>query len=41
MNAQTLYSPLRWLSFLVLLLMAVAVGYAGYISLANWPAIGV
>jgi hypothetical protein len=41
MKAQSLYSPLRWLSFLVLLLMAAAVTYAGYISIANWSAIAV
>jgi hypothetical protein len=41
MKAQSLYSPLRWLSSLVLLLMAAAVGYAGYISICNWPAIAV
>lgn len=41
MKAQHLFSPLRWLSFLVLLLMAAAVGYAGYISITYWPGITV
>ncbi len=41
MNAEKLYSPFKWLSYLVLLLMALAVTYAGYIAVLHWPRIGV
>jgi hypothetical protein len=41
MKATRLASPLRWLGYVVLLLMAVAVGYAGYIAVSYWPVIAV
>ena len=41
MKPQNFFSPLRWLGRLVLLLMAVAVTYAGYISITYWPGIAV
>ena len=41
MKATSLLSPLRWLGMLVLLLMAVAVAYAGYTAIAYWPSIAV
>ncbi|MFA7542715.1 MAG: hypothetical protein WCZ02_11630 [Lysobacterales bacterium] len=34
-------SPLRWLGFVVLLLMATAVVYAGFIAISNWSSIAV
>jgi hypothetical protein len=41
MKATSLLSPLRWLGMLVLLLMAVAVVYAGYTAISYWPTIAV
>lgn len=41
MKATSLLSPVRWLGKLVLLLMAVAVFYAGYIAISYWPSIAV
>lgn len=41
MKAGSLLSPIRWVSMLVLLLMAVAVGYAGFIAISYWPSIAV
>ena len=41
MKASTMISPVRWLGMLVLLLMAVAVVYAGYTAIAYWPSISV
>ncbi|MFC0717764.1 hypothetical protein [Luteimonas padinae] len=41
MNATRLWSPVRWLGILVLLLMAVAVAYAGYTAISYWPSIAV
>ena len=41
MKASTLISPLRWLGMVVLLLMAVAVIYAGYTAINYWPDIAV
>jgi len=41
MKATSLLSPLRWLGMLVLLLMAVAVVYAGYTAISYWPSIAV
>ncbi|WP_279513007.1 hypothetical protein [Luteimonas yindakuii] len=41
MKASTLISPVRWLGILVLLLMAVAVIYAGYTAVSYWPSIAV
>jgi hypothetical protein len=41
METQKLYAPLRWLSYVVLALMGVALVYAGYISIAYWPGIRV
>lgn len=41
MKAGSLLSPVRWLAMLVLLLMVVAVGYAGYIAISYWPSIAV
>lgn len=36
-----MHMTLKVVSYVVVLLMAVAVGYAGYISIANWNGIGV
>lgn len=41
MKPTNLISPLRWLGMLVLLLMAVAVFYAGYTAIVYWPSIAV
>lgn len=41
MNASNLVSSVRWLGMVVLLLMAVAVIYAGYTAIAYWPSISV
>lgn len=41
MKTDSLFSPVRWLGILVLLLMAVAVVYAGYIAISYWPSISV
>ncbi|WP_256386139.1 hypothetical protein [Luteimonas sp. YGD11-2] len=41
MKASKLISPVRWLGIVVLLLMAVAVIYAGYTAISYWPAIAV
>lgn len=41
MKANKLVSPVRWLGFVVLLLMAVAVIYAGYTAVSYWPTIAV
>ncbi|MGY1457917.1 MULTISPECIES: hypothetical protein [unclassified Luteimonas] len=41
MKASKLISPVRWLGMLVLVLMAVAVIYAGYTAIEYWPSISV
>ena len=41
MNEERIYPPLRWFSYLVLLLMAVAMVYATYISIVHWSGIAV
>lgn len=41
MNATSLVSILSWVGKLVLLLMAVAVVYAGYMAISYWPDIRV
>ncbi|MEN1929681.1 hypothetical protein WCE34_11865 [Luteimonas sp. MJ204] len=41
MKATSLVSPVRWVGILVLLLMAVAVVYAGYTAISYWPSIAV
>jgi hypothetical protein len=41
MKASTLVSPVRWVGLVVLLLMAVAVVYAGYTAISYWPSISV
>jgi len=41
MKSTRFFSPVRWLGLLVLLLMGVAVVYAGYIAIAYWPSIAV
>ena len=41
MNATSLVSILSWVGKLVLLLMAVAVVYAGYTAISYWPDIRV
>jgi len=41
MKASRLFSPVRWIGMLVLLLMAVAVAYAGYTAILYWPSIAV
>jgi hypothetical protein len=41
MRSEALFTPLRILSYVVLAAMAVALAYAGWISLAHWDGIGV
>ena len=41
MKATGVSSSFRWVGFLVLLLMAVAVIYAGYTAISYWPSIAV
>lgn len=41
MKAIRLFSPLRWVGFVVLLLMAVAAAYAGFMAISYWPSIAV
>ncbi|MGY0610777.1 MULTISPECIES: hypothetical protein [unclassified Luteimonas] len=41
MKATSLVSPVRWVGIFVLLLMAVAVVYAGYTAISYWPSIAV
>jgi hypothetical protein len=41
MNANMLYSPIRWISHLVLVLMLVAVAYSAYTAIRFWPGIAV
>jgi hypothetical protein len=41
MSAEGLVASLRWLSFLVLAVIIAAIGYAGWIALANWGGIAV
>lgn len=41
MDTRALYAPLKIFGYVVLLLMAVAVVYAGYISIKYWSGIGV
>ena len=41
MKAGSFLSPVRWVAMLVLLLMVVAVAYAGYIAISYWPSIAV
>lgn len=41
MHGKALIVPLRVLSYVVIAVMAAALLYAGYISLANWSGIAV
>lgn len=41
MHGKAFYSPVRILSFVVLLAMLAAALYAGWISLTHWSGIGV
>lgn len=41
MDEQTLHGPMKVVALVVLLLMAVAMVYAAYISVAHWTGIGV
>lgn len=41
MRNALLHGPLKWVSLLVILLMVVAIFYAGYISIKYWAGIGV
>ena len=41
MNADTLYGPLKGLAWVVLLLMLVALVFAGVMSITHWAGIGV
>ena len=36
-----MHRPLKLFSYLVVLLMVVAILYAGYIAISNWSGIGV
>lgn len=40
-SEKKVYAPLRIFSFVVLLLMAIAIAYAGSISIYYWSGIGV
>lgn len=41
MKATSLVSPVRWVGYVVLLLMAAAAVYAGYTAISYWPSITV
>lgn len=41
MHISAIYTPLRLLSLVVILLMCAAIGYAAYISIRYWSGIGV
>jgi hypothetical protein len=41
MRGTVIYSPLKLLGWVVILLMLVASGYAAYISIRYWSGIGV
>jgi hypothetical protein len=41
MEKRGLYGPLRIVSWVVVLAMAAAIGYAGGISVVHWSGIGV
>jgi hypothetical protein len=41
MNKNTLHVSVRWISHIVLLLMAVALVYSAYISITHWSGIAV
>ncbi|HUG21922.1 hypothetical protein [Piscinibacter sp.] len=41
MDLNSLYGPLKALAIVVLLLMLVALLFAGYISITHWTGIGV
>lgn len=41
MRETALTGPLRILSYVIVLLMAIAVVYAGYITVSYWSGIGV
>lgn len=41
MNGAPYYTPMKIVGYIVLLLMAVAIIYAGYITLTHWAGIGV
>jgi hypothetical protein len=41
MDGKAFVAPLRILSYVVIAVMAAALVYAGYISLANWAGIAV
>ena len=41
MKATSLVTTVRWVGTLVLVLMAVAVAYAGFTAISYWPSISV
>jgi hypothetical protein len=41
MHPDALYAPVKLVALLILLLLALSLGYAGYISVAHWTGIGV
>ena len=41
MHGESLFTPLRIVSFVVLAAMLAAIAYAGWISLTHWSGIGV
>lgn len=41
MKGAAAYGSLKVLSYVILLLMLLAIGYAGWISLTHWDGIGV
>ncbi len=41
MRNALMHGPLKWVGLLVMLLMVVAIFYAGYISIKYWAGIGV
>ncbi len=41
MRNALMHGPLKWVSLLVMLLIVVAIFYAGFISIKYWAGIGV
>jgi hypothetical protein len=41
MSTNMLYAPIRWISYLVLVLILAAVVYAAYIAITYWHGIAV
>jgi len=41
MHGESFFTPVRMISFIVLLAMFAAIVYAGWISLTHWSGIGI